>query len=130
MAEVPVGCGKEPSLNLTSEPPPSFVPKIRFSLQPWGGGGWSGDMSKAEQHHRLDNSSIAPCTHPPQGGSRGKGRRGSSKRPPCLWAAGPQPAEGFSYTSALSGWGSISPGPDSQSSREPQEWRGGRKGKA
>lgn len=41
MAEVPVGCGKEPSLNLTSEPPPFLVPKIRFSLQPWWEGGES-----------------------------------------------------------------------------------------
>lgn len=76
MVEGPVGWGKEHSLNLTSEPPPFFVPKIRFSQQPLGRGGGAGPTvggggaSKAEQCHRLDNVSIAPCSHPPQGGSQ------------------------------------------------------------
>lgn len=42
VVEGPVGWGKEHSLNLTSEPPPFFVPKIRFSQQPLGRGGGAG----------------------------------------------------------------------------------------
>lgn len=75
VVEGPVGCGKEHSLNLTSEPPPFLVPKTRFSLQPLGRGGGAGpavggEASKAEQCHRLDNFSITSCSHPPQGGSQ------------------------------------------------------------
>lgn len=63
MAEVPVGCGKEPSLNLTCEPPPSFVPKIRFSLQPWGGGAGGGVQGRtAPPPGQLQHRTLHPPT--------------------------------------------------------------------
>lgn len=49
----------EPTLNLASESGSFLV------LQPLG----VGLLLKAEQHHHLDNLSIALCTHPPQGDS-------------------------------------------------------------
>lgn len=49
----------EPTLNLASESGSFPV------LQPLG----VGLLLKAEQHHHLDNLSIALCTHPPQGDS-------------------------------------------------------------
>lgn len=51
VVEGSVGCSKEPKLNLTSEPSPFLVPKIRLSL--------------AEQRPCLDNVSITYCTGPP-----------------------------------------------------------------